>query len=302
MGEKIMKLLLGISLQLIFSSFAFATFLPPNDLWKQDRIQGLDSGTTMTEVEFNQIIDKVSAHMEPSVKLHGGTLVVGRRWTDPTVNANSNQFFNQWHVNMYGGLARRPEITADGFTLVMCHEMGHHLGGYPFFGIMGRWAASEGQADYFASEVCARKVWSDDKTENAKSRFSVLPFAKTKCDSQWKNQDEQNLCYRIAMAAQSLGLVLSTVKKTKLPDFSTPDQTEVASTLSSYGSVQCRIDTYFNGALCPAQFDLSVIPGRHVFGAQSGRDVEEEAAKYSCMKTQDSNVGVRPACWFKQSI
>jgi len=297
-----MRQSMGWLVLFFFSSCAFATFLPPNDLYKQDRILGFDQ-TTMTEGEFNQVIDRVYSAMEPSVRLHGGVLSVSRLWTDSTVNANSMQFFSQWHVNMYGGLARRPEMNQDGFTLVMCHEMGHHLGGFPFVGnFIGRWAASEGQADYFATQVCARKVWAESKAENAKYRFDVAPKVKEKCDESWKNQDDQNLCYRIARGARALAFLLHTLKKDSDPDFSTPDPLIVTKTNTTYPSVQCRMDTYLNGALCGTQFDLSVIPGRTKLGFENGITGEREAAKYSCFKTAESDLGVRPACWFKQGI
>jgi hypothetical protein len=297
-----MRIPLGWLVLFFFSSTGFATFLPPNDLYKQDRIMGFDQ-TTMTEVEFNQVIDRVYEAMEPSVRLHGGTLDVSRLWKDSTVNAKSTQLFGRWQVLMYGGLARRPEMNQDGFTLVMCHEMGHHLGGFPFIGnFIGRWAASEGQADYFATQVCARKVWGDAKAENAKSRFDVAPAVKAKCDQTWATQDEQNLCYRISGGARALAMLLNTLKKGSNPDFSTPDTSVVTKTNTSYPSVQCRLDTYFNGSLCDTQFDLTIIPGRTTLGFENGTAGEEAASKYSCFKTANSSVGIRPACWFKQSI
>ena len=70
-----------------------------------------------------------------------------------TVNANASQRGRTWIVNMYGGLARRPEITPDGFAMVLCHELGHHMGGFPF---VSGWAANEGQSDLFATLSCGR--------------------------------------------------------------------------------------------------------------------------------------------------
>jgi len=295
-----MRLLLGVVFLLSVSSSAFAKFLPDNDLWRQDNVLGF-GGATMTEVEFNQVIDKVYSATEPSVKLHGGSLDVQRLWNDKTVNAMSSQLGNSWKVMMYGGLARRPEITPDGFTIVMCHEMGHHLGGYPYSNPIRGWAASEGQADYFATQVCARKVFAQEKVENAKSRFDVDAKAKQNCDLAWNNQDDQNLCYRVATASKGLALLLGSLTKvTKNPDFGTPDTSVVSSTNRTYASAQCRLDTYVNGSLCKVEFDLSVIPGRE-FLYQNGPKAEAEALKNSCTKEKMSE-GQRPACWYKQRI
>jgi len=283
----------------LFSSTSFATFLPDNDLWKQDRILGFDQ-TAMTEQEFNQVIDQVSAALEPSVRLHGGNLQVARQWKDSTVNASSMQFGKSWKVNMYGGLARRPEITKDGFTVVMCHEMGHHLGGYPYSNPFAGWAASEGQADYFATDVCARKVWADEKVENAKSRFEVNPLVKSKCDSAWSNQDDQNLCYRINAASRSLAVLLSGLNKVSEPQFSTPDKLVVKVTNRTYGSAQCRLDTYFNGSLCTVPANLSEIPGR-AYMYQNGPKAETDSARSYCT-AQNVPSGARPPCWFKSKL
>jgi hypothetical protein len=259
-----MRIPLGLFFLFFFSTSAFATFAPDNDLWKQDSLYlGLDGSGGLNETQFGQVIDKVAEALQPSVALHGGSLVVNRLWTTATVNASSGQLFGTWTVNMYGGLARRPEITVDGFTLVMCHEMGHHLGGFPFYSLMGRWAAAEGQADYFATEVCAHKVWQNEAVENARFRSDVDQTAKAKCDGIWSNPDDQNLCYRTSAASQSLASLLSVLDKSAVPQFSTPDKLEVTTTNASYGSTQCRLDTYLNGSLCTAKFDLGVIPGRH---------------------------------------
>jgi Zn-dependent protease with chaperone function len=53
---------------------------------------------------------------------------------------------------MFGGLARDPLVTKDGFSAVICHEIGHHIAGAPRKGFS--WASNEGQADYFATTKC----------------------------------------------------------------------------------------------------------------------------------------------------
>ena len=77
------------------------------------------------------------------------------------MNAFAKQGASTWEVHMYGGLARHQAVTADGFALVVCHELGHHLGGAPqkvdWFGRL-RWASNEGQADYWGTAKCFRKL------------------------------------------------------------------------------------------------------------------------------------------------
>jgi hypothetical protein len=104
-----------------------ATILPPNNYGMYDRV---DRVANIDEKQFNQIIDVIVAHFAPLAKLHGAELVANKLWTDPTVNASAQQMGSKWIINMYGGLARREEITPDGFAHVDCHELGHQFGGY----------------------------------------------------------------------------------------------------------------------------------------------------------------------------
>ena len=107
-------------------------FMPENDM----QISVNDKmANDMTEEKFNSIIDKVEAIYKKVVKSKKAKLKVKRKWTNNTVNASAQQIWKTWIVNMYGGLARHPDVTADGFALVVCHELGHHLGGAPKYSV-----------------------------------------------------------------------------------------------------------------------------------------------------------------------
>lgn len=291
-----MKALLSLLLMLSFS--ASASILPPNDLHLEDNLFTEDAN--MTEQEFSQIIDSIIDPYRDVVASHGGNLEVKKLWTNSTVNASAQQIGSSWIVNMYGGLARRPEVTQDGFALVVCHELGHHLGGYAFYG-NGQWAASEGQSDYFASQACARRVWAADTAKNAEFRNNVHPTAKSGCDTAWQTEADQNLCYRIAMAGESLAGLLAALGNATV-DFDRPDTSKVSTTNTRHPKGQCRLDTYFAGALCKAEFDPMVIPGRNHPQGQTSVDAEREAAKYSCTRAAFHAMGNRPRCWFKPQL
>lgn len=118
---------------------------------------------TIDQTEFNAVIDKVTAIYDPVVTQMGGELSVERNWDDGTVNAYASRRGGTWNIHMFGGLARHEAITSDGFALVVCHELGHHIGGAPKKGgWFGTWATNEGQADYFSTLKCLRKVFRGD--------------------------------------------------------------------------------------------------------------------------------------------
>jgi hypothetical protein len=82
---------------------------------------------------------------------------------------------------VYGGLARHGEITPDGFALVLCHEIGHHLGGVPRYSGANGWASNEGQSDYFAATKCLRRAWQSDQNEDLISRMGIPSELRSKC-------------------------------------------------------------------------------------------------------------------------
>lgn len=278
---------------LLFSSVSFASILPPNNLHLQDKV-GKMAANGITEEIFNQLIDKVNMVYEPIVEGHKAKLKWNRRWTDSTVNASASQSSGTWTVNMYGGLARRDEITQDGFMIVMCHELGHHLAGFPF---VSSWAANEGQSDYFASQSCARELWTSEVEVNATFRATVSDYVKTQCDSVWTVEADQNLCYRTAAAVKSTADLLAALDD-KTVKFDVKDPKVVSSTSNSHPAAQCRLDTYFSGALCDVEFNREIIPAKDLGSSRNSAQGEEQAAMYSCHQ-KNTTVGVRPLCWFK---
>jgi hypothetical protein len=276
----------------MFSTFAKSTILPPNDLYLEDELSFV---ANITESDFNAITNRVIDTYKPIVRAHGAILSVNAKWTDSTVNASAQQSGSSWVLNMYGGLARRPEITRDGYTLVICHELGHQLGGFP---LVSAWAADEGESDYFATQSCAPYLWSAQVDVNAAARRTVESKAKVACDEKWTTRDRQNLCYRIAMAGKSLASLLAALGSSGQPAFGDYDSTVVSSTNHSHPAAQCRLDTYLAGAICVVPFNRSIIPGK----GKGSRDGELEANLYSCSERGGYIESSRPHCWFKRGI
>lgn len=281
------NVIVGLGMLSSLASPAFGdetvSFMPPNQL----HLQKAAVNGEITEKVFNEVIDEAIAHYQPIIASHGGTLKFNRLWTNGTVNASANRQGRTWVVNMYGGLARRPEVTKDGFALVVCHELGHHLGGFPFTGggiFGGRWAANEGQSDYFATLSCARDLWQDQNAINAAAAQKVDAKAAGVCNEIWSTDNARNLCYRIANASLSLATLLANGEKVA---FDTPDQTVVNRTANQHPNAQCRLDTYMAGARCVAEFDKNVIPQNL---AQSRENTCDVANQYT--------EGTRPRCWY----
>jgi hypothetical protein len=258
-------------------------FLPENNL--KIPISVIQLGG-ITEAEFNAVLDEVEKIYSPIVSSKGATLKVNRLWSDGTVNASAQQFGSTWSINMYGGLARHPEITRDGFQLVACHEMGHHLGGAPKMDSwFASWATNEGGADYFSGLRCLRKVFTPAETRAWASRAPIDAFLRTQCELAYNNQDDELMCMRIAMAGYSVTALFKELKEeTREPKFETPDPAKVGTTDDTHPDTQCRLDTYFQSALCV--HDTSV-------------ELSDTDYHVGTCTALNSKSGLRPRCWFK---
>lgn len=232
---------------LFFVSNVVLASFPENNLDRQDFVQGFMS--PMTELQFRRTIDEVTNFYRPIIKSLGGTLRVDYNWTDSTVNAYADKQGNDWSIAMFGGMARRQEVTRDGFQLVVCHELGHLLGGFPFY--TNEDLAAEGQADYWATQACAKRVWKGNGTA-----------AKT----------------RALAASQSLGNLLATLEGSQYPSPTRKDLSRVIYTQDTHPKAQCRLDTYLAGVGCNQVFPLTAYPKNQF-----------EAYSVSCMPPQNAS-------------
>lgn len=263
-------------------------FLPENKL----KISVKSKNTGITEEQFNSVIDKAETIYSPIVSNYGGKLVVERKWTDPTVNAYAQQSGTTWKVSMFGGLARHATITPDGFALVVCHEIGHHIGGAPRKNSAwaSSWASNEGQSDYFATLKCLRKIWISDNTPKRIRKMNVPAALSAACTEQHgKTGVDYALCVRGGMAGHSVARLFQVLRNSNVePKFDTPDTKVVAKTDDNHPATQCRLDTYFQGALCDVSMNEDVTSTSEVTG--------------TCHGSLGHKKGTRPLCWFKPSV
>lgn len=260
-------------------------FLPPNDMKipvGSPQAKGID------ETQFNRVLDTVQRLYAPEVAARGGVLQINRLWTNETVNASAQQTGNKYILNMYGGLARHAAITMDGFALVVCHELGHHLGGAPqkagWYG--NTWASNEGQSDYYANLKCLRRVFADPGASAFTRATDDNEVAVKACEAAFANPDDQDICIRNTKAGKSVAaLFMALHNETVAPRFDTPDPKVVTAMFDSHPATQCRLDTYLQGSVCtqPISAPLS----------------DSDPAVGTCTRSGGFNTGFRPLCWYK---
>jgi len=278
------KLVLLTSILHISSSFGCEGFLPPNKMYLP---LGHNSG--LSEIQYENAIKRVEKIYAPIAKDHGAILKLDRKWEDGTVNAGTyrDERDTHWHVSLYGGLARHLAMTEDAYSLVVCHEIGHHIGGAPKKIINGKsfWASTEGQSDYWATLKCLRRVFEKEDNASIIRRYEVPEFVANECKDSFSDKKENSLCIRISMAGKAISNVSAFARVTAFPGFDTPDPTIVPVVFDKHPVPQCRLDSYFQGALCPKSSNLSVSQQNEVIG--------------TCHPESGSETGTRPLCWFK---
>lgn len=273
-----------ISLFLMLITASHAAIVPDNNLYIPVDSKAIYK---VTETNFNIILDRLETLYKPVIEKKEAELKIIRKWDDGTVNAYAQQDKKIWKVTMFGGLARHKTITNDAFALVGCHELGHHLGGAPKYSSRwSKWASNEGQADFWSTSKCFRIYVSKDDNI-ALMKKTIVPKIVTKaCKDQFKGKEEVAICQRGALAGMSLGNLFRALRnQDKKLKFDTPDKAIVSKTKDGHPAPQCRLDTYYSGALCDRnEFD----------------DISDEDANISLCNRQDGDtIGIRPLCWYK---
>lgn len=287
---KISMMILALVMSLnVFACLEDGTegFLPENDMYIS--VDDKNAGG-LTQEQFNAEIDKYEAIYAPIIANLGGKLNVARKWDDGTVNASAQRIGKTYQVNMFGGLARHPSITADGFALVVCHEIGHHIGGAPKYGGFlspNKWASNEGQSDYWATLKCLRQAFLNEDNAEVIGRMTVPAALSNKCSEIYSDETDKNICIRAGMAGASVSNLFAAMRNQPEAKFDTPDRSAVSRTNHGHPAFQCRLDTYFQGAICDMPMNQDVSQNDEVAG--------------TCHGSTGHTIGLRPTCWFKPS-
>ena len=271
-----------------FSSFALEKhyFVPENDLYISESRKV--EGKGISREQFESVINKVENIYSSIVASKNGRLVIQRNWTDGTVNAVATQDGPIWEVQMFGGLARHEAITVDGMALVVCHEIGHHLGGAPRKR-GSKWASNEGQSDYFSTAKCLRKVFIADNNKQIVAALVPPTSLIGTCKTSKSSEEDQLICIRSGMAGMSVAKLFQSLgNEFTPPSFDKVDSSEVLETVDRHPKTQCRLDTYMAGALCSADARIDLDTIDESIGA--------------CHAFNGDESGLRPSCWFKSKL
>jgi hypothetical protein len=266
------KLLIFLSFSAFFSLSSFAC-----DGGMFQNPPALLVANDLTRAEYEKRLSDFEEFFTPWVeeKLNS-ELIVFKSWSSNTINAFAERARGKVMINLFGGLARHPVVTRDGIDAVLCHELGHHLGGYPKKS-GNRWSSAEGQSDYYATMKCLRLYWQNENNEIQ----GVPELVRTECAQSFSTRNEQALCERMSLAGKSVARLIQVLDHDSLePRFETPEPERARRMVYTHPFAQCRLDTFYQGSLCSVSpyedfDDLNPLIG-------------------SC----NTGLGARPPCWF----
>lgn len=209
---------------------------------------------------------------------------------DSLAVASADRSEQQLSVVIHQGLLDAPKLTPDALRMIICHELGHIFGGAPRRNVPPEWEgpvapdsmsymSSEGQADYYASAVCFKKLVDHARRRGQLERLNlseVGPILKNKCD----RSDEHEICLRAALGGKAfLNLIHEFPISCEHHDSSiTPRLIR-----DMYPARQCRLDTMIQGSFCGGELPHTL-------------DFEDAGAN-SCLAPGAQ----RPLCWYRDS-
>jgi hypothetical protein len=246
--------------------------------------------TDKTPEKFERFTNRIVGLFSDTIKGLGGNIQTEFLWDSPELNAYAGKNGSEWKIVFHGALYRDKRVTDDGFIMTVCHELGHLLGGAPFK--LGQETSAEGQADYWASSVCAKKYF----TEYPENVVMSNGYVRDQCTKKYDNDlAAQKICYRTTMAGYSLATFLGLQSQGKQPRFETPDKHVLDVTDQLHPLSQCRLDTFLAGALCELE-DSSLTFEQKILGDKLTTD-------FKCSEVVEGQLTIvdkRPKCWFNE--
>jgi len=225
--------------------------------------------------KLNTILDKVEREFTPDFQKKGWRLVVRTGWKKDELNAYANvgAFSERKRIVSINGEMMRRNLSEEAILWPICHELGHHFAGQPLY--PDSRLSVEGQADYWAAQVCLPRLF---KTEFAENLFPapVDSIYYRKCETKYSSELDRQACARtlrggvqfqqalfeaIRPSLESIKAKPSERRNTEevrwlqkydashTPLLTTPDLNIIERTRYDHPAHQCRVDTLLAGVL-----------------------------------------------------
>ena len=231
------------------------------------------------EVTFNETLHEARIFFSPIYKKHGKELTIIGDWSYDENNAKAMAYTtNHFFIEVYGGALKAKGTNKDSLRAMICHEVGHHIGGAPY---VPRYyedyylfrGSSEGQADYYAAQRCLKNWFSGENHWRELEKYRFSEKDKKFCTKYEEGQENIGLCLRVITAFKRMLQInidesVSFQYKARNPNY----QYALASSVT-HPSKECRLETVYAGVICNAE------------------------KKAGCLSFENPIEASRPLCW-----
>lgn len=219
-------------------------------------------GAAVSPQELKKLKERIQNIYDREITSSNANLKIVYDLSSPIKGAFAkNDRHNNWQITVHGGLIEHPKMNYQAMGLILCHEVGHFLGGAPY--VQGRQLtptfitrapknmSAEGQADFFATADCGKKIFAEVKLDED---YSDLPKESLDlCDG---TQLDERLCLQLIKTSKRVidiytdivseidGISYKEVSYVK-KDITQTDRTLVY--VGEYPGLQCRLDTMLAG-------------------------------------------------------
>ena len=186
-------------------------------------------------------------------------------WTTNHFEGSVRKAENFFELKITGKALTSKEASSISFASIVCHELGHILGGSPKQTMPGvEWSSTEGQSDFWAAKSCLPEFFQDVVLDSQSAFYDralnqelLLKFPELLSTPKAFPEDyafcKQDLkCLLVVSAGVELINFFDYYDYVDLPKpaLNTPESDAKEFKPNSYPSLQCRLDTYVRGGLC----------------------------------------------------
>ncbi len=268
-----------MKIKFLFLLVCLMTLLKPVHASYRDKIT--------TESDLQAVIDKVINTFRPRLEEQGRRFTIERDQYNPNISFKTfRKSTKESGILISGNAQRFAGATSDAIAFAICTQLGSLIGGAPYQRVTGGFGAVNGQAIYWASLKCFRKVFENDFNYMGDT---TNPEIRKKCRATWgyKNRDNEavQLCERTAQAGLDLAKISADYVNSNASILN-KDKKIVFLTNTQNLLPQCKLDTIMAGALCK-------------------KDVSSQVSFYNdgqgvcTRKSLQNKEGVRPLCWYR---
>lgn len=228
---------------------------------------GQTAFASVSEVDYQKITNALSSIYGKKIEEHTGHLKFTLKQSAQAPNAYAAKNSDgTWEVTVISTLLSLTEQTKASLGIILCHEVGHFLGGEPYVvGIQMTPAvrsrapkkmSCEGQADYFATSECMKALVLKLPDLFSDNDGLLNPMVNQYCDESYLEKNESHLCSETLIASYQATLIYKKIMELINVPASFFGRMENESTdrtlniVGEYPSLDCRYETFIKGALC----------------------------------------------------